>query len=169
MLVTLRAETWSRGNQCTYIRKGHSSVILGLRKTPLSCKLEGLLICVHILSYLLSVLMDLFPFAFWTKIRRLYVPLMNIWISAEKSSRWILTFIITGIYYTAINTATILIPKRPSLSYRILERPCHHFVWCQCSKTRKPRVRWIIHMHMVDNYVLITKSNRNPEIIFLLL
>jgi len=92
---------------------------------------------------------------------------MNIWISAEKSCRWILTFIITGIYYTAINTAIVLIPKRPS-SYRILERPCYQFVWCQCYRTRKPGVRWIIYMHMVGNNALITKSNRNPEITFLL-
>ena len=68
--VTLRAENWSGGNRCTQRRKGHSAVTPGLRKTLLLVELEGLLCCVNILSYLQSVLMDLFSFAFWTKIRK---------------------------------------------------------------------------------------------------
>ena len=67
--VTLRAENWSGGNRCTQ-RRGHSAVTPGLRKTLLLVELEGLLGCVNILSYLQSVLMDLFSFAFWTKIRK---------------------------------------------------------------------------------------------------
>ena len=62
--VTLRAENWSGGNRCTQRRKGHSAVTPGLRKTLLLVELEGLLGCVNILSYLQSVLMDLFSFAF---------------------------------------------------------------------------------------------------------